>query len=61
MTTAAGKVRLAPTVLDATTSARVIGVVILFVVVLAAVELTTNEDGHVRFTLRIAPMPGAGR
>ncbi|MBK9088232.1 MAG: hypothetical protein IPL90_03960 [Holophagales bacterium] len=25
------------------------------------VELTTNEDGHVRFTLRIAPMPGAGR
>ena len=25
------------------------------------VELTTNEDGRVRFTLRIAPAPGAGR
>ena len=25
------------------------------------VELTTNEDGRVRFTLRIAPVPGAGR
>jgi signal transduction histidine kinase len=24
------------------------------------VELTTNEDGHVRFTLTIAPVPGAG-
>jgi len=47
MTTAAGKVRLAPTVLDATTSARVISVVILFVVVLAAVELTTNETFYI--------------
>lgn len=47
MTTATGKVRLAPTALDAATSARVISVVILFLVVLAAVELTTNEAFYV--------------
>ncbi len=43
-TTAAGRVRLAPAVLDTATSARVVSVVILFVVVLAAVDLTTNES-----------------
>jgi len=47
MTTAAGKVRLAPTVLDAATSARVISVAILFVVMLAAVDLTTNEAFYI--------------
>jgi len=47
MTTAAGTVRLAPTVLDAATSARVISVLILFVVVLAVVDLTTNESFYI--------------
>jgi hypothetical protein len=47
MTTTTGQVRLAPTALDAATSARVISVVILFLVVLATVELTTNETFYV--------------
>jgi len=47
MTTATGRVRLAPTALDAATSARVISVLILFLFVLAAVELTTNETFYV--------------
>jgi len=47
MTTAAGTVRLAPTVLDAATSARVISVLILFVVMLAALDLTTNESFYI--------------
>ena len=47
MTTATGKVRLAPTALDAATSARVSSVAILFLVVLAVVELTTNEAFYV--------------
>jgi hypothetical protein len=47
MTTATGQTRLAPDVLDAATSARVISVAILFLAALAAIELTMNEAFYI--------------
>jgi hypothetical protein len=47
MTTATGQTRLAPAVLDAATSARVVSVAILFLATLAAFELTMNEAFYI--------------
>ena len=47
MTTATGETRLAPEVIDAATSARAISVAILFLAVLAALELTLGEAFYV--------------
>ena len=47
MTTATGETRLVPAVLDAAMSARAISVAILFLVVLAALELTLGETFYI--------------
>ena len=47
MTTATGETRLVPAVLDAAMSARAISVAILFLVVLAALELTLGESFYI--------------
>jgi cell division septal protein FtsQ len=47
MTTATGETRLAPAVLDAAMSARAISVAILFLVALAALELTLGEAFYI--------------